>query len=110
MSGSWHSKTKWADSGVDRRSVLLTAASGAIAAVASGVASAQATQPIKRALVLGGGAIKGAYQAGAIKVLLNKGFAPDHLYGISVGSLNAGPPNCALTRACACMDLDLCQS
>ena len=75
---------------MDRRSVLLTAAGGAIAAaMASGEASAQPGQPFKRALVLGGGAIKGAYQAGAIKVLLAKGFAPDHLYGISAGSLNA---------------------
>ncbi len=89
MSGSWLSKMKWAGSGVDRRSVLLTAAGGAIAAMAPAGASAQAPQPIRRALVLGGGSIKGAYQAGAIKVLLNKGFVPDNIYGISVGSLNA---------------------
>ena len=89
MSGSWLSKTKSAGCGMDRRSVLLTAAGGALAAMAPGGASAQTAQPISRALVLGGGALKGAYQAGAIKVLLNKGFAPDHLYGISVGSLNA---------------------
>ncbi|MGO9485801.1 MAG: patatin-like phospholipase family protein [Rhodomicrobium sp.] len=89
MSGSWLSRMKWAGSGVDRRSVLLTAAGGAIAAMAPAGASAQAPQPIKRALLLGGGSIKGAYQAGAIKVLLNKGFVPDSIYGISVGSLNA---------------------
>jgi NTE family protein len=89
MSRSWLSKTKSAGCGMDRRSVLLTAAGGALAAMAPGGASAQTAQPIKRALVLGGGAIKGAYQAGAIKVLLNKGFAPDHLYGISAGALNA---------------------
>ncbi len=89
MSGSWLSRMKWAGSGVDRRSVLLTAAGGAIATMAPAGASAQAPQPIKRALLLGGGSIKGAYQAGAIKVLLNKGFVPDNIYGISVGSLNA---------------------
>ena len=89
MSGSWLSKTKSAGCGMDRRSVLLTAAGGALAAMAPGGASAQAAQPVKRALLLGGGSIKGAYQAGAIKVLLAKGFVPDNLYGISVGSLNA---------------------
>ena len=89
MSNSKLSETKSAGLGMDRRSVLLTAAGGALAAMASGEAYAQATQPISRALVLGGGAIKGAYQAGAIKVLLAKGFAPDHLYGISAGALNA---------------------
>ncbi|MGO8954545.1 MAG: patatin-like phospholipase family protein [Rhodomicrobium sp.] len=52
-------------------------------------AFAQTAQPTKRALALGGGSIIGAYQAGAIKVLFDKGFAPDYLYGISVGSLNA---------------------
>jgi NTE family protein len=89
MSGSWLWKSKWAGIGMDRRSMLLSAAGGALAAVAaSGEASAQGGQP-KRALVLGGGALKGAYQAGAIKVLLNKGFVPDHLYGISAGALNS---------------------
>jgi NTE family protein len=43
----------------------------------------------KRALVLSGGSIKGAFQAGAIDRLLSDGFAPDAAYGISVGSLNA---------------------
>jgi NTE family protein len=89
MSGSWLSKAKWANIGMNRRSVLLTAAGGALAAAAPGAAPVQAAQPNKRALVLGGGAIKGAYQAGAIKVLLNKGFEPDQLYGISAGALNA---------------------
>ncbi len=83
MFGSWISKT------LDRRSMLLTAAGGAIAAMAPGRASGQASQPVKRALALGGGSILGAYQAGAIKALFNKGFAPDYLYGISAGSLNA---------------------
>ena len=88
MSDSRISKTKLADGGMDRRSMLLTAAGGAIAAMAPGAANAQPGQPVKRALVLGGGALKGAYQAGAIRVLFAKGFVPDHLYGISVGSLN----------------------
>jgi NTE family protein len=46
-------------------------------------------EPEKRALVLSGGSIKGAFQAGAIGHLLNRGFTPDLLCGISVGSLNA---------------------
>lgn len=40
------------------------------------------------ALVLSGGSIKGAFQAGALEVVLNGGFKPDIIYGISVGSLN----------------------
>lgn len=43
----------------------------------------------KRALVLSGGSVKGAFQAGAIERLAAEGFAPDAVYGISVGSLNA---------------------
>ncbi|WP_338871163.1 patatin-like phospholipase family protein [Spirosoma sp. SC4-14] len=42
-----------------------------------------------RALVLGGGSLKGAFQAGAVMALFESGFVPDQLYGISVGSLNA---------------------
>lgn len=42
----------------------------------------------KRALVLSGGSIKGAFQAGAIKQVLDQGFQPDIIHGISVGSLN----------------------
>lgn len=42
----------------------------------------------KRALVLSGGSIKGAFQAGAIQQILNEGFKPDIIHGISVGSLN----------------------
>ena len=42
----------------------------------------------KRALVLSGGSIKGAFQAGAIQQVLNEGFKPDIIHGISVGSLN----------------------
>ncbi|MFD2933521.1 patatin-like phospholipase family protein [Spirosoma flavum] len=42
-----------------------------------------------RALVLGGGSLKGAFQVGAVMALFESGFVPDQLYGISVGSLNA---------------------
>lgn len=42
-----------------------------------------------RALVLGGGSLKGAFQAGAIQAILETGFEPEAIYGISVGSLNA---------------------
>jgi NTE family protein len=42
----------------------------------------------KKALVLSGGSIKGAFQAGAVKAVLETGFAPDIITGISVGSLN----------------------
>ncbi len=42
-----------------------------------------------KALVLGGGALKGAFQVGAVMALLDSGFQPDALYGISVGGLNA---------------------
>ncbi|MBO0939895.1 patatin-like phospholipase family protein [Fibrella sp. HMF5335] len=42
-----------------------------------------------RALVLGGGSLKGAFQCGAIMAILESGYQPEALYGISVGSLNA---------------------
>ena len=43
----------------------------------------------KRALVLSGGGIKGAFQAGAIAEVLSRGFQPDILVGTSIGALNA---------------------
>jgi NTE family protein len=43
-----------------------------------------------RALVLSGGGIKGAYQAGAIVEVIERGFRPTAIYGISVGSINGG--------------------
>jgi len=43
----------------------------------------------KKALVLSGGSIKGAFQAGAIMRVLESGFEPGFISGISVGSLNA---------------------
>jgi NTE family protein len=42
-----------------------------------------------KALVLGGGSMKGAFQVGAIQAVLENGFEPDMVYGISVGALNA---------------------
>jgi NTE family protein len=42
------------------------------------------------ALVLSGGNIKGAYQAGIVSTLLQAGYVPDIATGISVGALNAG--------------------
>lgn len=42
----------------------------------------------KKALVLSGGSVKGAFQAGALKAVLESGFAPEIITGISVGSLN----------------------
>jgi NTE family protein len=42
----------------------------------------------ENALVLSGGSVKGSFQAGAILAVLESGFIPDIIYGISVGSLN----------------------
>ncbi|MCF0073129.1 patatin-like phospholipase family protein [Dyadobacter sp. CY261] len=41
-----------------------------------------------KALVLGGGSMKGAFQVGVIQAVLENGFEPDMVYGISVGALN----------------------
>ncbi len=43
---------------------------------------------MKTALVLSGGSIKGAFQAGAIEEVLKNSIIPTAIYGISVGSLN----------------------
>ncbi len=43
----------------------------------------------KKVLVLSGGSIKGAFQAGAIEIVLSQGFEPDKILGISVGALNS---------------------
>lgn len=42
-----------------------------------------------KALVLGGGSLKGAWQVGAIQAVLERGFSPEMIYGISAGALNA---------------------
>jgi len=44
----------------------------------------------KNALVLTGGSIRGAFQAGAIAKILEQGFEPDYISGVSVGALNGG--------------------
>lgn len=44
---------------------------------------------IRKALVLSGGSIKGAYEAGALKAIFENGYKPDYIYGISVGNLNS---------------------
>lgn len=44
---------------------------------------------VHKALVLGGGSLKGAFQAGAVLAIFESGFEPDIIYGISAGSLNA---------------------
>jgi NTE family protein len=45
---------------------------------------------MKKALVLGGGSLKGAWQVGAIQAVFDsQGFKPEMIYGISVGALNA---------------------
>jgi NTE family protein len=40
-------------------------------------------------LVLAGGSVKGAFQAGVMKAIMERGYKPDAVYGISAGSLNA---------------------
>lgn len=41
-----------------------------------------------KTLVLGGGSVRGAYQAGAIKAVLDSGYEPKLITSISVGSIN----------------------
>lgn len=43
----------------------------------------------KKALVLTGGSVRGAYQAGAVKRLFENGYQPEIVRGISAGALNA---------------------
>src|SRR5262252_5279984 len=71
-----------------RRSALRTIAATIFAGIGSSKSKAQLTN-YTRALILGGGSIKGAYQAGVIDTLFTNGFKPDYLYGISAGSINA---------------------
>jgi NTE family protein len=40
-------------------------------------------------LVLAGGSVKGAFQAGVMKAIMEQGYRPDAVYGVSAGSLNA---------------------
>ena len=43
---------------------------------------------MKNAIVLSGGSVKGCFQVGAFKAIIESGFIPDTIYGTSVGSLN----------------------
>lgn len=42
-----------------------------------------------KALVLGSGAIKGEWEAGAIQLVMENGFQPDIVIGVSVGAINS---------------------
>jgi NTE family protein len=44
---------------------------------------------MSKILVLAGGSVKGAFQAGVMKALMERGYRPDAVYGVSAGSLNA---------------------
>jgi NTE family protein len=44
---------------------------------------------MKKILVLAGGSVKGAFQAGAVRALFEAGFRPDAIYGVSAGAMNA---------------------
>ena len=44
---------------------------------------------MSKILVLAGGSVKGAYQAGVVRAVFEAGFHPDAIYGISAGSMNA---------------------
>ena len=43
----------------------------------------------KKAIVLSGGSIRGAFQAGALNAIFQSGYRPDVIHGISAGALNA---------------------
>ena len=44
---------------------------------------------MSKILVLAGGSVKGAFQAGVVRAVFEAGFHPDAIYGISAGSMNA---------------------
>lgn len=44
---------------------------------------------MSKILVLAGGSVKGAYQAGVVRAVFESRFRPDAIYGISAGSMNA---------------------
>jgi len=44
---------------------------------------------MSKILVLAGGSVKGAFQAGVMKAVTERGYQPDAVYGVSAGSLNA---------------------
>ncbi len=43
----------------------------------------------KKALILSGGSIKGAFQVGAMQAVFEQGFRPDIMLGISIGAVNS---------------------
>jgi NTE family protein len=74
-----------------RRSLLAgLATAGAATSLAAGATQVAAADQPNRKLLLGGGGIRGAYEAGAVARLFSMGFAPNAIYGVSVGALNAG--------------------
>ena len=44
---------------------------------------------MSKILVLAGGSVKGAFQSGVMKAMMERGYQPDAVYGVSAGSLNA---------------------
>ena len=44
---------------------------------------------MSKILILAGGSVKGAFQAGVMKAMMERGYQPDAVYGVSAGSLNA---------------------
>src|SRR5262249_62100808 len=84
---------------MERRSAVQTIVASTFAGIGSSDSKAQSTR-YTRALILGGGSIKGAYQAGVIDTLFKNGFRPDYLYGISAGSGKASfrTPHASFTR------------
>lgn len=71
-----------------RRDLLRSIAAGSLTtALASAPSRAQIH--VNRKLLLGGGGITGAYQAGVLKVLLEQGVVTNVINGVSVGGLNA---------------------
>lgn len=89
MSSSAHEDER-AKEGVTRRTLLWQLGIGGASSTLplDRIAHAADEKP-NRKLLLGGGGIRGAYQAGAIVRLLANGFQPNVIYGVSVGGLNA---------------------
>ena len=40
---------------------------------------------MSKILVLAGGSVKGAFQAGVMKAMMERGYQPDAVYGVSAG-------------------------
>lgn len=50
-------------------------------------------------IVFSGGSVKGCFQVGAFKAIVEQGFYPERLYGTSVGSLNSTYISCMAAEA-----------